>query len=50
MYGRPKFLDSEYFYYDKNDRPALKDGAPKALVDELNEFLDFHYGEETGEN
>jgi hypothetical protein len=42
-WAKPKFFDSAYFYYDKDDKPALKEGAPKALQDELQEFLDFHY-------
>lgn len=49
-WAKPDFIDSEYFYYDKNGRPALKEGAPAKLVKELEEFLDYHYGKDTGEN
>lgn len=49
-WGKPEFFDSEYFYYDKNDRPALKEGAPKKEVEELSEFLEAHYGKDEGIN
>jgi hypothetical protein len=48
-WAKPAFIDSEYFYYDEKGIPALRGGAPKELVDELNEFLEYHYGNDTGE-
>lgn len=41
-WAQPSFFKSEYFYYNDKGEPALKEGAPQELIDELQEFIEYH--------